>query len=46
MKDDANARLLNPQQLLEKQLELKFGHQVADLGCGGAGYFTLPAARL
>lgn len=40
------ARLLNPQELLEKQLELKFGQFVADLGCGGAGYFTLPAARL
>ena len=46
MKDDATARLLNPQQLLEKELELQFGHQVADMGCGGAGYFTLPAARL
>lgn len=46
MKDDATAKLLNPQQLLERELELKFGYQVADMGCGGAGYFTLPTARL
>jgi len=39
-------KLLDPQELLVKQLELKFGQFVADLGCGGAGYFTLPAARL
>lgn len=46
MKDDASARLLDPQALLNKELDLQFGHQVADMGCGGAGYFTLPAARL
>lgn len=46
MKGEATVRLLNPQILLEKELGLQFGHQVADLGCGGAGYFTLPAARL
>jgi ubiquinone/menaquinone biosynthesis C-methylase UbiE len=46
MKNDATAKLLDPQQLLEKELSLQFGHQVADMGCGGAGYFTLPAARL
>ncbi len=46
MKGEATVRLLNPQTLLEKELGLQFGHQVADLGCGGAGYFTLPAARL
>lgn len=46
MKGEATVKLLNPQALLEKELELQFGHQVADLGCGGAGYFTLPAARL
>ncbi len=46
MKDDATAKLLDPQALLTKELDLKFGHQVADMGCGGAGYFTLPAARL
>ena len=40
------AKLLNPQQLLEVELGVKFGHQVADLGCGGAGYFAIPAARL
>ena len=47
MKDDAAvARLLDPELLLKKQLGVQLGHQVADLGCGGAGYFTLPAARL
>lgn len=46
MKSEATIRLLNPQTLLEKELGLQFGHQIADLGCGGAGYFTLPAARL
>ncbi|MFH1867043.1 MAG: methyltransferase domain-containing protein [Patescibacteria group bacterium] len=40
------AKLLNPPELLAKQLEVKFGHFVGDLGCGGAGYFTIPAARL
>jgi ubiquinone/menaquinone biosynthesis C-methylase UbiE len=47
MKDDAAiARLLDPESLLKQQLGVKLGHQVADLGCGGAGYFTLPAARV
>ena len=46
MKDEATVRLLNPQNLLAKELEVQVGHQLADLGCGGAGYFTLPAARL
>lgn len=40
------AKLLNPMALLKDELGLQFGHQVGDLGCGGAGYFTLPAARL
>ncbi|MFA4937043.1 MAG: class I SAM-dependent methyltransferase [Patescibacteria group bacterium] len=40
------AKLLNPQELLEKQLEVKFGNFVGDLGCGGAGYFTIPAAKI
>lgn len=39
-------KLLNPQELLDKQLALKIGEVIGDLGCGGAGYFTLPAARL
>ncbi len=46
MKDEAVVKLLNPTNLLAKELELQFGHQVADFGCGGAGYFTLPAAKL
>ncbi len=40
------AKLLNPQELLEKQLEVKLGNFVGDLGCGGAGYFTIPAAKI
>jgi len=40
-----SARLLDPQALL-KELGVVTGHLVGDLGCGGAGYFTLPAARL
>ncbi len=39
-------KLLDPQELLTKYLDLKMGELVGDLGCGGAGYFTLPAARL
>ncbi len=39
-------KLLNPQELLTKQLELKYGNYVGDLGCGGAGYFSIPAAKL
>lgn len=47
MKGEAQGvRLLNPQQLLAQELGVGTGHQVADLGCGGAGFFTLPAARL
>lgn len=41
-----NSRLLNPDSLLKDELGLGSGHHFADLGCGGAGYFTLPAARL
>jgi len=39
-------RLLDPEALLRGALSLELGHQVGDLGCGGAGYFTLPAARI
>ncbi|MBI5466069.1 MAG: class I SAM-dependent methyltransferase [Candidatus Kerfeldbacteria bacterium] len=47
MKDDAVvARLIDPEAILKNELKVQFGHQLADLGCGGAGYFTLPAARL
>jgi ubiquinone/menaquinone biosynthesis C-methylase UbiE len=41
-----SAKLLDPSKLLKTELKLELGHQVADLGCGGAGYFTLPAARM
>ncbi|MBI5733756.1 MAG: methyltransferase domain-containing protein [Candidatus Kerfeldbacteria bacterium] len=40
------AKLLNPEDLLADKLGVKSGQQVGDLGCGGAGYFSLPAARL
>lgn len=37
--------LLNPQKILKK-IGISFGDKVADLGCGGAAFFTLTAARL
>lgn len=37
--------LLNPSEVFE-HLKLAAGMKVADLGCGGAGHFVLPAARL
>lgn len=37
--------LIDPNAVLSK-LEVGAGMKVADLGCGGAGHFTLPAARL
>lgn len=40
------AKLLDPLVLLKDMLGLKPGHQLGDFGCGGAGYFSLPAARL
>ncbi|MBU1039109.1 class I SAM-dependent methyltransferase [Patescibacteria group bacterium] len=40
------SKLLNPESLLKDELGLSSGHNFGDLGCGGAGYFTLPAARL
>ncbi|MFA4818248.1 MAG: methyltransferase domain-containing protein [Patescibacteria group bacterium] len=40
------AKLLDPEDLLKVKLGVQLGQQVGDLGCGGAGYFTLPAARL
>jgi ubiquinone/menaquinone biosynthesis C-methylase UbiE len=39
-------RLLDPTAILTSQLGLGIGQQVGDLGCGGAGYFTLPSARI
>ncbi len=41
-----SSKLLNPDALLKQELGLSSGHHFGDLGCGGAGYFTLPAARL
>ncbi len=47
MKGEAQGvRLLDPQVLLKDTLGVTMGAQLADFGCGGAGYFTLPAARL
>ncbi|MBI3626982.1 methyltransferase domain-containing protein [Candidatus Uhrbacteria bacterium] len=37
--------MLNPTSVLEK-LGLTIGMKLADLGCGGAGHFVLPAARM
>ncbi len=39
-------QLLDPAKILADELELSAGDQVADLGCGAAGYFTLQAAKL
>lgn len=36
--------LLNPEAILN-QAGVGYGNRVADLGCGGMGYFTLQAAR-
>lgn len=38
--------LLNAQDILENQLKLVYGARVADLGSGGAGYFTFQAAQI
>jgi len=38
--------LLDAKQILTQQLALRPALMVGDLGCGGAGYFTLAAARL
>lgn len=37
--------LLDPLKILTR-LGIKAGSRVADLGCGGAGHFTIPAANL
>lgn len=36
--------LLNPEEIF-KHLDIKAGAKIADLGCGGAGHFTIPAAQ-
>lgn len=38
--------LLNPEKILKDDIEIGFGNEVADLGCGGKGYFTLQSAKL
>lgn len=37
--------LLNPQDLIKNKLGVTYGAKVADLGCGGAGFFALEAAQ-
>src|SRR4030042_3326582 len=37
--------LLNPQDLVQNKLGVTYGSKVADLGCGGAGYFVLQSAQ-
>lgn len=37
--------LLDPAKILGR-LGIKTGHHLADLGCGGAGHFIIPAAHL
>ncbi|MBI3290739.1 methyltransferase domain-containing protein [Candidatus Falkowbacteria bacterium] len=38
-------KLLNPAKIFNR-LGINAGDKIADLGCGGAGHFILPAARL
>lgn len=38
--------LLNPQEILRKQLNMPYGSKVGDFGCGGVGYFTFQAAQI
>ncbi len=38
--------LLNPWDLIKNKLGVTYGSKVADLGCGGAGYFVLQAAQI
>jgi ubiquinone/menaquinone biosynthesis C-methylase UbiE len=45
LKAPSGTELLNPATLLEK-LDLSSGMRVADLGSGGAGYFTIQAAKM
>jgi len=37
--------LLNPEKILKK-IGIGFGNKVVDLGCGGAAFFTLQAAKM
>jgi len=38
--------LLNPEYILKDKLKLFYGSRVADLGCGGSGYFSFQAAQM
>lgn len=38
-------QLIDPKKIFER-VGLKQGDKIADLGCGGAGHFTFPAAEL
>ncbi len=38
--------LLNPQSILHDELQVTYGSQIGDLGCGGVGYFTFQSAQL
>lgn len=40
------SELINASDILENELGLVYGSQVADLGCGGTGFFTLESAKL
>lgn len=45
-KEPGGSGLLDPEYILDIELGLFPGATVADLGCGGAAYFTLQAARI
>lgn len=45
MKVASGNEFLNPQKILH-EVGLTYGHRVADLGCGGAGYFVLQASKI
>jgi ubiquinone/menaquinone biosynthesis C-methylase UbiE len=40
------SEMLNAQDILENKLGIVYGSRVADLGCGGNGYFTFESAEL
>ncbi len=40
------SELLNPYDLIKNQLGVTYGSRVADLGCGGAGFFVMQAAQI
>ncbi|MFC1622726.1 class I SAM-dependent methyltransferase, partial [Patescibacteria group bacterium] len=50
MNDDkkipGGSELLNPQDLIANKLGVTYGAKVADLGCGGAGYFVMQCAQI